>query len=101
MEKLSKMQKEILIWLFKHPPIIYPDRKPGYHNTYQGWDGTEWHSYEIVGRGTTASQRASVSRSVRNLENRGLLIKGNEHGFPGIIYLALTPKGEDIVKLLT
>jgi len=101
MEKLSKMQKEILIWLLNHPPEIKPNRDPGYHNTYQGWDGTEWHSYEIVGRGTTSSQRASISRSIRNLMNRGLLLRGNGCYFPGTTYLVLTPAGESIAKLLT
>lgn len=71
---LSTQQESILLWLYRRQVI-------GMHDASL-WIRTSIWGVPISGNGHTRAEQASISRAVRRLEARGLVLRQNEANGP-------------------
>jgi hypothetical protein len=96
--RLSTNQKEILVWLAEQPARPY--RSVPFHDS-DFYGGTRWRYAET----DDPSLQASISRSLRRLETRGLIerlnyVSGPKHA-GRTTHVALTELGRAIAERLT
>jgi hypothetical protein len=97
---LSELQKRLLVYAKTGPPSLRRGTSwiTVYRSEYQeklkadirpGTDG-QW----------TLSEIAAVSRALRRLENRGLIVRVHKFNKRRLESILLTPEGDDLVKAL-
>ena len=99
MSKLSGWQKAWLVWLYEITTHLEEIKHPGYRPCW-GVSSRYWR--KSTTHGLTSSARASISRTWRRLERRGLLIRQNDitDGHKTTCLL-LTDLGREVAKRLT
>ena len=104
--RLSRLQKSLLRWLIRRHNYIAEHGNP-YEQNRLHYFGVKWRP-----QADTPSQRASVSRAIREMENRGLLLRQNvlcegrarltrEDPHDRTTHVKLLPAGDQAAKLLT
>lgn len=62
--------------------------------------GVAWDYQAIMGRSPTPSDSASTSRTLRLMEEQGLIVRSSRWGTGRTTHIKLTPEGEQIARQL-